>query len=228
MSTDSYRDSLISFKSSKHVFESASLASPPTTTIKSYDLLSFLETAQSLEIDILPISWDFGRASIGRGGTADISQSFIDTETAFAFKRLASIDSTRFKPKKRLIYEALEAEIRILGHQFFHGHPNINRLEGICWDVDPITEEVWPALVFEKAPHGDLMTFMEHGPGAMLNLGRRLELCADVATAVSDLHHNGRPSTSKLTSLTEGVMMKRKVSFMETSNLRTSWYSMAT
>ena len=194
MSTDSYRDSLISFTRSGRSFESASPAAIKKQTIESHDFLSFLEIAQTLNIDFIPVSWDIGRARIGHGGTADISQSSINVETAFAFKRLASIDSSRFKPDKKLIYEALAAEIRILGHKYFCEHTYINRLEGVCWDVEPTTEEVFPALLFEKAPHGDLMIFMEHGTGNSLSREKRLELCAHIATAVSDLHHNGRPS----------------------------------
>lgn len=193
MSAKCHLDRLISFTSSGKLSQSATLASAATTDT-SYDFLTFLGIAQSLNIAFLPISWDTGQASIGKGGTAEISQSSIDLETAFAFKRLAAVDSALFEAKKTAIFEALVAEISVLGHRSIRGHQNINRLEGICWDIEPESERVWPVLVFEKTQHGDLKTLMEHGTGTRLDLRNRLRLCAEVATAVSDLHLNGEQS----------------------------------
>ena len=79
----------------------------------------------------------------------------------------------------------------MLGHQSIRGHPNINRLEGICWDIEPERERVWPVLVFDKSIYGDLEAFMKLGAGRNMDLRNRLELCVGIATAVSDLHLNG-------------------------------------
>ena len=181
---------LISFTVSGNPTLSATLASSATTNTP-YDLLTFLGIAQSLNIAFLPITWDAGQASIGQGGTAEISQSSINLKTAFAFKRLSSIDSALSEAQQETIFKALIAEISILGHRSIRGHGNINRLEGICWDIEPKSERVWPVFVFEKTRHGDLKTFMEHDAGTKLDLKNRLRLCAEIATAVSDLHLNG-------------------------------------
>lgn len=181
---------MISFTSSGKLFQSATSASAAATDT-SYNFLTFLGIAQSLNIDFLPISWDSGQANIGKGGTAEISQSSINLETAFAFKRLASVSSARFEAQKTALFEALVAEISVLGHRSIREHQNIISLEGICWDIEPLSERVWPVLVFEKTQHGDLTTFMEHGAGTRLDLRNRLRLCAEVATAVSALHLNG-------------------------------------
>ena len=190
MSADSNLDGLISFRSSGKLFQSASLASAAATGTP-YDFLTFLGIAQSLNIEFLPISWDTRQANIGKGGTAEMSQSPINLEAAFAFKRLASVDSARSEAESTAIFEALVAEISVLGHKSIRNHPNINRLEGICWDIEPESEKVWPVLVFEKTQDGDLKTLMDHGTGARLDLSNRLRLCDEVATAVSDLHLNG-------------------------------------
>lgn len=193
MSVKSYLDSrLVSFISLGNSSHSATLASASATaTSSSYDLLTFLGIAQSLNIDFLPISWDGAQATIGQGGTADISQSSINLETAFAFKRLSSVDSALSEAQQSAIFEALIAEISVLGHKSVRVHRNINRLEGICWDIEPESERVWPVLVFEKTQHGDLKTFMESDAGARLDLRSRFRLCVEIATAVSDLHQNG-------------------------------------
>lgn len=188
----------MSFRSSGTFFQSATLASSAAIDIP-YDLITFLGIAQHLNIDFLPISWDTG-ANIGEGGTARISQSSISLGSAFAFKRLASVHSIRSEAQKTPIYQALVAEIVVLGHKSIRGHPNINRLQGICWDIEPESERVWPVLVFEKTQHGDLKKFMELGAGAGLDLKNRLKLCAEIATAASHLHMNGELSKDHLYS----------------------------
>ena len=194
MSADSDVDSrLVSFKTSGNFSVSATLASAAATNT-TYDIITFLGIAQSLNIDFLPITWDAEQASIGQGGTAEISQSSVDLETAFAFKRLSSFNSAFSEGQQTTIFKALIAELIVLGHKSIRGHDNINRLEGICWDIEPESERVWPVLVFEKTRHGDLKTFMEHGAGTRLDLRNRLYLCAEIATAVSDLHLRGEKS----------------------------------
>ena len=180
----------ISFTTSGNLSQSATSASAAAANTP-YDLLTFLGIAQSLNIDFLPITWDAGQASIGQGGTAEISQSSINLETAFAFKRLSSVDSALSEAERTAIFVVLIAEISVLGHKSIRRHGNINRLEGICWDIEPKSERVWPVFVFEKTQHGDLKTFMEHGAGITLDLRNRLRLCTEIATAVSDLHLNG-------------------------------------
>ena len=201
MSANSYIDSrLISFTTSGNFSVSATLASAATATNTPYDLLTFLGIAQSLNIDFLPITWDADQASIGQGGTAEISQSSVNLETAFAFKRLSPVDSALSEAQQTTIFKALIAELCVLGHKSIRGHGNINKLEGICWDIEPESERVWPAFVFEKTQHGDLKTFMEYGAGTRLDLRDRLLLCAEIATAVSDLHLSGGQSRNVLIS----------------------------
>lgn len=190
MSAEYDLDRFINFTSSGKCFQSATLASAIATNT-SYDFLTFLGIAQTLNLEFLPISWDTGQATIGQGGTAEINQSSVNLETAFAFKRLTSVDADSSEAKKTARLKALVAEIFVLGHKSVRGHPNITRLEGICWDIEPERETVWPVLVFEKTEHGDLGTFMKHSAGRDMDLRNRLKLCTGIATAISHMHLNG-------------------------------------
>jgi hypothetical protein len=178
---------LMSFSRSGAPIQSATLATVGITGVRC-DFLSFLGIAQSLKIDFLPITWQPALDTIGHGGTAEIRQTLINIQTSFAFKRLVSTRSG----EEAKNFQALIAEISVLGQPSIREHPNIITLEGICWDIIPETEQVWPVLVFEKAPLGDLLVFMEQGAGNKLGLEDRLKLCIDIATAVADMHSNCR------------------------------------
>lgn len=191
MSTQNHVDNHITFTSSGKLLQTATLGSSARVVDTPCDLLTFLGIAQGLHIDFLPVSWDTGLAKVGEGGSAEISQSSIDVENSFAFKRLVSAKVARSETKKKA-YEAMIAKLCVLGHKSIRGHSFVNRLEGICWDIDIESESVWPVLVFEKAPHGDLERFMNCGAGAKIALMDRLRLCAEVAIAITDLHLNGK------------------------------------
>jgi hypothetical protein len=180
---------LVSFAKSGNYYQSATLArgTPADTP---YDFLSILGIAQTLKIDFLPITWQPALEMVGHGGTAEIRQALVDLQMNFAFKRLISVEPTQSTTDETKSFRTLIAEISALGHPLIRDHPNIIKLEGICWDVVPGGEKVWPVLVFEKARHGDLQTFMEQAEGKRLSLEERLNLCADITIAVHDMHSN--------------------------------------
>jgi hypothetical protein len=178
-------DCVVTFTRSGSLSHSAAPAISATSD-HHHDFLAFLGIAQSLNIDFLPITWQPELDRAGRGGTADICQTLIMLQTSYAFKRLVH----SLPAKKTKNFKALIAEIAVLGHPSIRGHDHITALEGICWDVDSETEEVWPVLVFGKAQHGDLMTFLELGEGKKLSLKERLKLCFDIVTGVMDMHSN--------------------------------------
>lgn len=90
-------------------------------------------------------------------------------------------------------------EVSVLGHPLVRSHPNIIRLEGVCWDVSFDEDEVWPVLVFEKARYGDLRKFISTKTGGSINWVDRVKLCADIATAIM-LMHSSRKRTMPLMS----------------------------
>ena len=125
---------------------------------------------------------------IGAGGSAKIQQSNINTNIDFAFKRLSPYSDSL--PSDDAFYRALLSEILILGAPAIQNHPNVLRLEGICWDIDSFDETVYPVLVFGKALYGDLGRF-KATPLKNLTLSGKMLLCAHIANAVGSLHSYG-------------------------------------
>jgi serine/threonine protein kinase len=153
---------------------------------KRYDFLDFLGVAQSMRTHFLPIRWLPGL--IGKGGTAEIRQRVVNIEKTFAFKQMKKTQS----PMEEAQYLcALIAEVSILNQYRIRTHKNIVNIEGLCWEVVPGEEKVWPVLVFEKAPYGDLHEFMSFSIGGELNIEKRLGILIDVALAIRDIHSLG-------------------------------------
>ena len=153
------------------------------------DLISFLAIAQNAKIDLLAITWPRGLPKIGTGGTAKVRESLVRLQMSFAFKVVKDAEVIDKRPARiNARLEQLISEIHVLGHPAVQGHPNIVSLLGICWDILP-SGRVWPVLVFEKTPWGDLFSF---ATGQEIEIDIRLKLCSDIATAVRDLHRNGK------------------------------------
>lgn len=178
---------LTTFLSSGEVRQSAAAASD-----KKFDLLDFLGVAQRLRLDFLPVTWQSGLDTVGEGGTAEIRQAAINPQTSFAFKLLKR-NSWATEEAQNL--RVLIAEIAVLGHYAVQWGQH-TKFEGICWDVGPGDEDVWPVLVSEKSRYGNLNDFMASGSGKALNFEDRIELLFHVADAVRVLHAAGNVSKS--------------------------------
>ncbi|KAL7920908.1 kinase-like domain-containing protein [Trichoderma austrokoningii] len=152
-----------------------------------YNLLSLLATAQDRQVDFLPMTWD--EATADRGGQASISQSFFNEKLSYAFKRLHR--DFRYPADEIVALRAVISEILVLGHPQIRGHPNIVRLVGVCFEIDAQTKIPWPVLVLQKAEHGDLNKFLASPRGRGLSFRERLDLCVDVAAAVTLMHRQG-------------------------------------
>lgn len=178
---------LITFTSRGKAHQSA--ASAVDSTCKGrYDLLTFLGVAQKLKIDFLPITWEPALDTLGSGATAHVRQALVNLQMSFAFKHFKSPQSVE---EETTLFRALVTEILVLGNPTIRRHPHVVDIEGICWDVSVADQTVWPVLVHEKAPFGDLLTFMTKGCGKELEFNTRLELCFDVSLAIRDLHAAG-------------------------------------
>ena len=182
--TNSYESSRIIYSSCGKTYQSARSVSSTD-----YNLLDVLGAAQRLRINFLPIRWQPALDEAGKGGTATIRQGLVSLEKTFAFKQMKRTQSLM---KQTLYMGALIAEISILAHSNIKSHENIINVEGICWDVDSGRGTVWPVLVFEKAPYGDLKKFMASSNGRELDFEKRVTILADVAIAVRDLHFASR------------------------------------
>lgn len=153
-----------------------------------HSLLSFLATAQALNVSFLPITWQSGRRLLGTGGTSSIAQHIISLHTSFAFKRLKPKDNRKMTEAD--LYQMCTREMEILGSPRVRGHPNIVQLLGICWDTS-WTNLVRPVLVFEKSQFGDLYNFCMLAVGKELNLVERSELLQQLGFALLDMHSLG-------------------------------------
>lgn len=156
--------------------------------------MTFLAVAQDAGIDFLPITWLRGLPAMGTGATAHVRETLINLQMRFAFKVVKEaawidkIDESQRPINVKKIFQLLISEISVLGHPSVKEHANIISLLGICWDIQS-SGRVWPVLVFEKANQGDLWNFVTETCQHM-ELETKLKLCADVATAVRDLHQN--------------------------------------
>lgn len=82
------------------------------------------------------------------------------------------------------------SEVLILSQPVIHTHPQIVKLEGICWEILPRTEKAVLVLVFEKAAW-DLQQFMNVREGMNMSIDGRLKICADIGSAIMALHAYG-------------------------------------
>ncbi|CEL08488.1 hypothetical protein ASPCAL11637 [Aspergillus calidoustus] len=150
-------------------------------------ILEFLSIAQALNIDILPITWQPALPTIGEGATAYVLQSPFAENARFAFKRMRPVS----QEEKIWNMRALIAELLILGQPSIRTHPCISPLQGICWDVSSMTDEVCPVLVFGKANNGDLGTFMASTVGPRLSYFSRVAMCFQMGDAIRTMHELG-------------------------------------
>ena len=141
-----------------------------------YDLITFLAVVQKVQLDILPLVWQSARVEIGRGASATVYESSFKN---FAFKCVLWEANS---------FRALINEVIVLSQ--LRAHLNIIELQGICWRITEY-HEVWPVLVFEKAPFGDLYDFLKRPDGRNLSFSDRLSLCADIGNAIIDMHSYG-------------------------------------
>ena len=162
-----------------------------------YDLITFLAVIQKLQIDILPITWQAARQPIAIGATGQINEALINLHTSFAFKCVSNRQKER--ESEEAIIQVLINEVTVLGHKSIQTHPNIVKLQGICWDVtsnNKGNDKVWPVLVFKKTQYEDLYNLAMLPVGRELCFAERLKLCVDVGIAIWDMHLNSMLSTS--------------------------------
>ena len=123
--------------------------------------------------------------SISANGEAEINQSLVDLQTNFAFKRVKDKSS----PEKG--FRALVSALLIHQNARIRRHPNVAKLMGVCWEVDQQSGNIWPVLVSEKAPLGDLRQFLNSEQGTLLSVEDRIQLCVDVMLGIQALHASG-------------------------------------
>lgn len=173
------------------------------------DFLSFLAISQYHNVDTWPLVWDASLDMLGKGATGDVRQLVVDPKSRFAFKRFASHRGARqpdvlpdsatsfvFQSNEKL-FTALISELVILSQPQVKQHRHIVDITAITFDVEGGGQQalgVWPVLVMQKAQHGSLAKYMASEGGKTNDLSARLDLCAQIGSAISTMHSNSMTS----------------------------------
>src|SRR5947209_18658923 len=91
------------------------------------DFLAFLSIAQKYNTDFISTTWQPGFGLLGEGGYGRVNQSLVNLQFSFAFKRIPQ------SSKHNETFKEAITELSILCQPFIRDHPNIIKLEGICW-----------------------------------------------------------------------------------------------
>lgn len=152
------------------------------------DIVGFLAIASDLGIPFLPITWQSARDRLGLGGSGDVRQALLDTQTSLAFKLVK--DEDKAQRKAEAILRIFANELVALSNPHLCAHPHIVDLLGICWDIAP-AGDIWPALVFEKSHFSDLYHFSTLPVWKELKTSERLDLCLQIGSAIAEMHDHG-------------------------------------
>ena len=107
---------------------------------------------------------------------------------SLAFKRVK--DDEKSKNIEAEIFQMLNNEIIVLSHSSIQEHPNIVKLQGICWDI--FENNVWPVLVFEKSQFDDLYSFAARPVEKELNIHHRFKICVEIGEAIIYMHSHSK------------------------------------
>ncbi|KAL4901623.1 kinase-like domain-containing protein [Aspergillus multicolor] len=85
-------------------------------------------------------------------------------------------------------------EIYILCNSVVLNQEYVLQLQGICWDVPSRSspgmlqdDKVWPVLVFQKAPFGDLYRFAQGSIGQGIEFTMRWRICVEIGGALAHM-----------------------------------------
>ena len=173
-------------------------------------ILSLLAIASRLDCNIFPLIWGSEMGGLGEGATGKISQSPLNAQISFAYKRFSRRpigDGTLTRGERlHLLYKAMICELIVLHHRELYDHPNIVKLEGICWEVVKEFNEIWPVLVLRKADLGSLDNFLTRPESKDLEFPGLVIICGEVAKALRIMHLCGK--TLLLSSSTSLLLPK--------------------
>jgi serine/threonine protein kinase len=158
------------------------------------DLIRLLAIANALKVEILPLTWQPALETLGQGGTGSVNQSYVNDRVSYALKRFRRVNPNPQLTDRKfrsLQFDAMISEMVVLRYPEVYAHPNIVRLEGICWEVVRPSGEVWPVLVFQKAELGDLRRALTLPETKDIHLDMKIAICGEVAKALRIIHQCG-------------------------------------
>ena len=153
-----------------------------------HNVISLLGAVQILDHALLPIVWPRNLDRFGKGGTASIQYSSLSDEVGLSFKNVNPRNFPAAAPEEAeaAAFLSLIRELDCAPRD----HPNVMELLGISWEIND-SGKPWPVLVFRKAPHGDLQTFLESSETPILSWAQKLRLVLDIVRALRYLHTLG-------------------------------------
>ncbi|KAH6687211.1 hypothetical protein F5X68DRAFT_239716 [Plectosphaerella plurivora] len=124
----------------------------------------------------------------GKGGTASIQHSSLSHEVGLSFKNVDPRNFPAAAPEESeaAAFLSLIRELDCAPRD----HLNIMELLDISWEIND-SGKPWPVLVYRKAPHGDLQTFLESQETPTLSWAQKLRLILDIVRALRYLHTIG-------------------------------------
>ena len=152
------------------------------------NIYSFLGVAQQYGVEFMPIAWEPGRDGLGIGASGQVNQSLVDIRTSLAFKRFRILGDDSKKAKSLL--KSWITEMVILRSPGIRDHPNIIHLEGVAWEVDPVSLSASPVLVYKRGDLGSLGSFLSQH-GSDISFEQKVAICVGLAAAVDALHERG-------------------------------------
>jgi hypothetical protein len=158
------------------------------------NFIRFLQIARALDVTILPLVWDPALEALGTdGATGRVNQSHLNAGLSFAFKRFnprVTTPGTSEEAYRQVQYNAMITEITVLSRRDIRRHPNIVTFIGICFELSPVCDDVWPVLVFSKADLGDIYTFISDHTA--LDVSSLAAICGEVAKGIYIMHQCGK------------------------------------
>jgi hypothetical protein len=126
-----------------------------------WNLVTFLCIAQTLSVDLLPITWHSALGQAGVGGTATLRERLVNVSLSLLFKRVHPklFPHCAKAVAEKMAFRTLSTEMWIARHYNVVKSAFLINLEDVSWDVEN-DGKVWPVLVYEKAEHGRSYTAM--------------------------------------------------------------------
>lgn len=160
-------------------------------------LLRLLTIAKSVNCSILPLAWGSAMDLLGEGATGKISQAPLNSQISFAYKRfshrLGAESNLTHEKGINILYNSMVCEMVAFHLPEIYRHPNIAKVEGLCFELVPESDKVWPVLVFRKAVLGSLDHFID-GLENALELADLVDACGEIAKGLRVLHISGEHS----------------------------------
>ena len=179
-------------------FASEASLSAPHDLQKHQKLIRFLQIAQAANVGFMPLTWTKDFEQLGSGTSAAVTQTALSSQTSLAFKRFNLVRSDGTSGAGERLdaqYDDMATELRTLALPGMKSHPNIINLVGVCFEIAPSSDDVLPVLVLERADLTSMAWLMYELPMIASEedvvLPPSLEVCFEVAKALSMLHQHG-------------------------------------